>query len=161
MKGGGTEAQLVSVTADGPSSAYSPTASQFANAQMNHPPPYDGGTPLVVPRALEHDLSLVAAQSVTVRRRSAQPAPVGGLNPATGGATGGVWPPPASQKRMRLSPSESLDDLAKWIPGADARAAMEAMSQFPQRMNESPAERPEGMVNTYEVRAFFVLTLWR
>lgn len=125
----------------------------------NHP--FDGGTPLVA-RALDHDLSLV--QTVTVRRRSAQvgqgsaQAVQGGFNPATGGATGGAWPP-SQPKRMRMSPQEALDDLANWRPGEEARAANEAMAQFASRaleFDENAAERgqrPEGMVNTYEVCA--------
>lgn len=128
-------------------------ASGVRSEAMNHPP-FDGGTPLVA-RALENDLAMVA-QAVTVRRRSAQPTAPAGLNPATGGATGGAWPPTASQKRLRMSPSEAVDDLAMYVPGADARAAMEAMPQFSSRhlgADENLAElRPEGMVNTYEVR---------
>lgn len=122
--------------------------------------PFDGGGTPLVARALEHDMALVA-QTVTVRRRSSAqqpPAAAAGLNPATGGATGGVWPPASQTKRMRLSPSENVDDLLNWRPGADARAPVDLLPQFaarppPVETTSELGQRPEGMVNTYEARA--------
>ena len=126
-------------------------------------------TPGIAPRALEHELALAAAAAVTVRRRSGSRSGATGtsatINPATGGATGGAWPPVA--KRLRLSeagmtPGARRDSGA--VPGIPShQALLRATPAVQPRGGEEAAGtsvmhelRPEGFLSTYEVSKLFI-----